>query len=158
MKKKVFAFLLVAILTFSSLAGCGKNPDSGSSGDGDSAVKDTLVVAIPESPSYMDPQVQASIATFRVTTQMFDRLVSLDNDMNLIPGLAESWDVVDERTTVFHLRQGVKFHNGEEMTSEDVKYSLERCIANDGVNYNYLIIDTITCDDEIGRASCRERV
>ena len=65
MKKKVFAFLLVAILTFSSLAGCGKNPDSGSSGDGDSAVKDTLVVAIPESPSYMDPQVQASIATFR---------------------------------------------------------------------------------------------
>ncbi len=148
MKKKVFAFLLVTILTFSSLAGCGKNPDSGSSGDGDSAVKDTLVVAIPESPSYMDPQVQASIATFRVTTQMFDRLVSLDNDMNLIPGLAESWDVVDERTTVFHLRQGVKFHNGEEMTSEDVKYSLERCIANDGVNYNYLIIDTNTCDDD----------
>ena len=63
--------------------------------------------------------------------------------MNLVPGLAESWDVEDEKTTVFHLRKGVKFHNGEEMTSEDVKYSLERCIASSGVNYNYLIIDHI---------------
>ena len=96
----------------------------------------------------MDPMVQASIGTYRVTTQMFDRLVMMDNDMNLVPGLAESWEVIDDTTTVFHLRQGVKFHNGEEMTSEDVKYSLERCIANPGVNYNYLIIESITCDDD----------
>lgn len=152
MKKRVFVLLAAAVLLCGILTGCGGNPDassqSGTSGDSGSAAKDTLVVAIPDAPSYMDPQVQAAIATFRVTTQMFDRLVSLDNDMNLIPGLAESWDVVDDKTTVFHLRQGVKFHNGEEMTSEDVKYSLERCIASSGVNYNYLIIDTITCDDD----------
>lgn len=155
MKKRMFAFLTAAVLLCGLLTGCGGNPDAGSSsgtsgtsGDSGSAVKDTLIVAIPDAPSYMDPQVQASIATFRVTTQMFDRLVSLDNDMNLVPGLAESWDVVDDKTTVFHLRQGVKFHNGEEMTSEDVKYSLERCIASSGVNYNYLIIDSITCDDD----------
>ena len=36
----------------------------------------------------------------------------MDNDMNLVPGLAESWEVIDDTTTVFHLRQGVKFHNG----------------------------------------------
>lgn len=114
----------------------------------DDGAKDTLIVAIPESPTYMDPMVQASIGTYRVTTQMFDRLVMMDNDMNLVPGLAESWEVIDDTTTVFHLRQGVKFHNGEEMTSEDVKYSLERCIANPGVNYNYLIIESITCDDD----------
>lgn len=152
MKKRVFVLLVAAVLLCGILTGCGGNPDAGSqsgtSGDSGSAAKDTLVVAIPDAPSYMDPQVQAAIATFRVTTQMFDRLVSLDNDMNLVPGLAESWDVVDDKTTVFHLRQGVKFHNGEEMTSEDVKYSLERCIASSGVNYNYLIIDTITCDDD----------
>ncbi len=152
MKKRMFALLTAAVLLCGILTGCGGNPDAGSqsgtSGDSGSAVKDTLVVAVPDAPSYMDPQVQAAIATFRVTTQMFDRLVSLDNDMNLVPGLAESWDVIDDKTTVFHLRQGVKFHNGEEMTSEDVKYSLERCIASSGVNYNYLIIDTITCDDD----------
>lgn len=50
----------------------------------------------------MDPMVQASIGTYRVTTQMFDRLVMMDNDMNLVPGLAESWEVIDDTTTVFH--------------------------------------------------------
>lgn len=157
MKKRLSALLLACVMLCGVLAGCGPNKgetnqDPAASGSGSvsggDAVNDTLIVAVPDAPTYMDPMVQASIATFRVTTQMFDRLVSLDNDMNLVPGLAESWDVVDDKTTVFHLRRGVKFHNGEEMTSEDVKYSLERCIASAGVNYNYLIIDTITCDDE----------
>ena len=146
MKKRIFALFTAAALLCSLFAGCG-NPDTGGASSA-GADADTLIVAIPEAPTYMDPQVQASIATFRVTTQIFDRLVMMDNDMNIVPGLAESWDVVDDKTTVFHLRQGVKFHNGEEMTSEDVKYSLERCIASDGVNYNYLIIDSITCDDD----------
>ena len=152
MKKRVFALFTAMFLLCGMLAGCGPTGSSSSTqegtGEDDAGVKDTLIVAVPESPTYMDPMVQASIATYRVTTQMFDRLVMLDNDMNLVPGLAESWDVIDETTTVFHLRQGVKFHNGEEMTSEDVKYSLERCIANPGVNYNYLIIESITCDDD----------
>lgn len=155
MKKRIFALFTAMVLLCGALTGCGPTGSStttpSGSGDADGAEagqKDTLIVAVPESPTYMDPMVQASIATFRVTTQMFDRLVMLDYDMNLVPGLAESWDVVDETTTVFHLRKGVKFHNGEEMTSEDVKYSLERCMANPGVNYNYLIIESITCDDD----------
>lgn len=111
-------------------------------------VKDSLTIALPDAPSYMDPMVQASIGTFRVTTQMFDRLVQLDNDMNLVPSLAESWDVLDDKTIVFHLRKDVKFHNGEPLKSDDVKYSLERCIKSDGVNYNYLIIDKIEIPDD----------
>ena len=149
MKKRVFALFTAMFLLCGMLAGCGPTGSSSTTTDGsDDGTKDTLIVAIPESPTYMDPMVQASIGTYRVTTQMFDRLVMMDNDMNLVPGLAESWEVIDDTTTVFHLRQGVKFHNGEEMTSEDVKYSLERCIANPGVNYNYLIIESITCDDD----------
>lgn len=136
MKRKLLVVVLVvvALLTVSALVFGAPSPNKD---DG------TLIVAVPDAPSYMDPQVQASIGTYRVTTQIFDRLVSMDTEMNLVPGLAESWDVEDEKTTVFHLRKGVKFHNGEEMTSEDVKYSLERCIASSGVNYNYLIIDHI---------------
>ena len=144
MKKRVFALFTAMFLLCGMLAGCGPTGSSSTTTDGsDDGAKDTLIVAIPESPTYMDPMVQASIGTYRVTTQMFDRLVMMDNDMNLVPGLAESWEVIDDTTTVFHLRQGVKFHNGEEMTSEDVKYSLERCIANPGVNYK-----SITCDDD----------
>ena len=149
MKKRIFALFTAMFLLCGMLAGCGPTGSSSTTtDDSESGTKDTLIVAIPESPSYMDPMVQASIGTYRVTTQMFDRLVMMDTEMNLVPALAESWEVVDDTTTVFHLRQGVKFHNGEEMTSEDVKYSLERCIANPGVNYNYLIIDSITCDDD----------
>ena len=147
MKKRILALLAAASMFCGMVAGCG-NPDADKGGAGAGEAKDTLVVAIPDAPTYMDPQVQASIATFRVTTQMFDRLVQFDNNMELQPMLAESWEVIDDKTTKFNLRKGVKFHNGETMTSEDVKYSLERCIANPGVNYNYLIIDTITCDDE----------
>ncbi|MUU10377.1 MAG: ABC transporter substrate-binding protein [Oscillibacter sp.] len=148
-EEESFALFTAMFLLCGMLAGCGPTGSSSTTTDGsDDGAKDTLIVAIPESPTYMDPMVQASIGTYRVTTQMFDRLVMMDNDMNLVPGLAESWEVIDDTTTVFHLRQGVKFHNGEEMTSEDVKYSLERCIANPGVNYNYLIIESITCDDD----------
>lgn len=140
MKRKLLVVVLVvvALLTVSALVFGAPSPNKDDS---------TLIVAVPDAPSYMDPQVQASIGTYRVTTQIFDRLVSMDTEMNLVPGLAESWDVEDEKTTVFHLRKGVKFHNGEEMTSEDVKYSLERCIASSGVNYNYLIIDHIEIID-----------
>ena len=157
MKKRVLATLLMAVMCVGLLSGCGGQAKTGGSAAGNSGgtekqadgnTRDTLVVAIPDAPSYMDPQVQASIATYRVTTQIFDRLVSMDTDMNLVPSLAESWDVEDDKSTLFHLRKGVKFHNGEEMKAEDVKYSLERCIASSGVNYNYLIIDNIEVVDD----------
>lgn len=159
MRRKVLATWLAAVLCMGCLAGCGSGQKdaagaalggAGSAGSGSQAGsgRDTLIVALPDAPAYMDPQVQASISTYRVTTQIFDRLASMDTEMNLVPALAESWDVEDDKTTLFHLRKGVKFHNGEEMTAEDVKYSLERCIASDGVNYNYLIIDDIEIVDD----------
>ncbi len=128
------------------MVGCSSQAGNGTTGK--NSTKDSLTIGIPDAPVYMDPQIQAAIGTYRVTTQIFDRLVSLDNDMKIVPALAESWEVENETTTVFHLRKGVKFHNGEEMKAEDVKFSLERTIASPGVNYNYLIIkDIIIVDD-----------
>lgn len=166
--KKALAMMITILMLGSLLAGCGGTAGSssgaaagsseataGTDAGGDSVGSEAsasgdgeLVVAIPDAPSYMDPHIQATFGTYRVTTQIFDRLVQLDNSMQFTPKLAESWDVEDETTTVFHLRQGVKFHNGEEMTAEDVKYSLERCMASEGVNTNYLIIDTVEAVDD----------
>ncbi|GHH99773.1 ABC transporter substrate-binding protein [Neobacillus kokaensis] len=146
MRKRFPALFIILILIVSVFAGCS-NQDVNGTSDADGK-KDTLTIGIPEAPVYMDPQIQAAIGTYRITTQIFDRLVSLDNDMKLVPSLAESWDVENETTTVFHLRKGVKFHNREEMKADDVKFSLERTIAAPGVNYNYLIIkDIIIVDD-----------
>ena len=61
----------------------------------------------------------------RIFTSLFETLIDLDRqgDLSQKPGLAESWKRIDGRTIEFKLRQGVKFHNGEEMTAEDVAFS-----------------------------------
>jgi peptide/nickel transport system substrate-binding protein len=57
---------------------------------------------------------------------LFDGLVRMNEAMEPQPALAESWQVIDPQTYIFKLRTGVKFHNGREMTAEDVKFSLDR--------------------------------
>jgi peptide/nickel transport system substrate-binding protein len=57
---------------------------------------------------------------------LFDGLVRMNEAMEPQPALAESWQVIDPETYIFKLRTGVKFHNGREMTAEDVKFSLDR--------------------------------
>ena len=59
---------------------------------------------------------------------IFDPLIELDPSERPVPGLAESWEMTDDRTFVFHLRHGVKFHNGREMVADDVVFSVERLI------------------------------
>lgn len=60
--------------------------------------------------------------------QTYDTLVARDNDGNFVPGLAESWEARDDTTWRFSIRKGVKFHDGKEMTAQDVKFTLERVI------------------------------
>ncbi|WP_108663495.1 ABC transporter substrate-binding protein [Acuticoccus kandeliae] len=66
--------------------------------------------------------------TFSLWTlgNIYEGLVSLDPELNLIPGLAESWEVVDDNTWRFHLRKGVTFHNGNPFTADDVVFSADR--------------------------------
>ncbi len=56
---------------------------------------------------------------------MYDSLAAWDRNLKIVPALAESWSTPDEKTYVFKVRQGVKFHNGQELTADDVKYSVE---------------------------------
>ncbi|MBN2206191.1 MAG: ABC transporter substrate-binding protein [Candidatus Aminicenantes bacterium] len=62
--------------------------------------------------------------------QLYDGLVRLDNNLNVVPALAEYWVISEDgRRYTFQLRQGVRFHNGAELTAEDVKFSLERLLT-----------------------------
>src|SRR5207237_4146938 len=56
---------------------------------------------------------------------LYDSLVQWDRNLKVLPALAESWSTPDDKTYVFKLKQGLKFHNGQEVTADDVKYSVE---------------------------------
>lgn len=71
---------------------------------------------------------------------MYDSLLEWDRDLNVLPALAESFETPDDTTYIFHLRRGVKFHDGAEMLAKDVKYSLDTALAppEPGVKVPYL--------------------
>lgn len=64
------------------------------------------------------------------------------------PQIAESWEQKDDKTYVFKIRQGIKFHDGSDLTAEDVKFSLERAIASAAVSYVVDFIDTVEVNDD----------
>jgi ABC-type transport system substrate-binding protein len=73
----------------------------------------------------------AGPAHYFITEQLFDGLVKFDARFNPTPALAEYWEISPDGTSVaFHLRRGVRFHNGRELTADDVKASLERLVRD----------------------------
>lgn len=88
-----------------------------------------LIMARAADTTGLDPHTQTAFASARLLELIYEPLVLLDADLNLIPGLAESWEFSDDATQLtFTLRQGVKFHDGSDFTSEDVKASFERIL------------------------------
>lgn len=112
-------FLLIAV----ACAGPAKTPEAKPVKDG------TLVIALSANPDGLDPHKTVAAATFEVVKSLYDTLVESDPEGNIVPGLAEKWETSpDGLRWTFYLRKGVKFHNGREMTSADVKASFERIL------------------------------
>ena len=88
--------------------------------------RDTLTVAIDREPKSLLPYVSNDTGTAPITHQYFESLLAVDSEMNLQPCLAVSWEVVDELSYRFHLREGVKFQDGTDFTAADVLYTLEQ--------------------------------
>src|SRR5919109_1410277 len=79
--------------------------------------------------SLLDPHYSTSASDINVFFNLYDNLVLRDEHLNLTPGLATAWKLVDDKTWQFTLREGVVFHNGDRFSADDVKFSLERAIA-----------------------------
>ena len=89
----------------------------------------TLKVAWDAEWVSLDPHLSSAYSSFAVLANVVEGLTTFDNDIKLTPDLAESWEQSDDGLTwTFHLRHGVKFSNGREMTSADVLYSFQRII------------------------------
>ncbi|MET0961876.1 MAG: ABC transporter substrate-binding protein, partial [Noviherbaspirillum sp.] len=85
-----------------------------------------LKIGLAADVSSLDPHYLNIAPNISLASHLFDTLVLVDAGGKLIPGLATSWRAVDGTTWEFKLRRGVKFHDGSEMTADDVLYSLER--------------------------------
>jgi peptide/nickel transport system substrate-binding protein len=82
-------------------------------------------------PASLDPAQSPTVRAISVKMNIFDSVLRLNpTTLELEPGVADAWTISDDRRTIaFHLRRGVRFHNGREMVAEDVKYALERLLA-----------------------------
>lgn len=89
------------------------------------AAENTLTLAIENDPTNIDPRFGTDVNSMRVYQLVGSGLLKKDPKLNLIPDLAERWENPDSQTYIFYLRQGVKFHDGTELTAEDVKYTFE---------------------------------
>lgn len=113
---KIISLMAIALVLLTSLTGCA--------GKGDRA----LIVAQGVDATTLDPGMHSETPTGNVERQIFDTLIQLDDNLQFRPAIATAWSTLDERTWQIEIRQGVKFHDGVDLTAEDVKYSIDRIL------------------------------
>src|ERR1700732_1234633 len=107
---EVFTIVILGLCFLS----CSAKPDSS-----------TLVMIIENNPTNLDPRIGLDAYSERIDDLIFDDLLTRDQHLNVQPGLARSWEIPDPRTYIFHLHDGVKFHDGRPLTSRDVKWTFD---------------------------------
>jgi peptide/nickel transport system substrate-binding protein len=89
----------------------------------------TLIVGLTGDMNKIDPHLVTTAIEGNVAAVMCNGLVEFTKDLGIGPALAESWETSEDlKVWTFHLRKGVKFHNGRELTAEDIKWNLERML------------------------------
>lgn len=136
MKKKLLALFLALVMVGAVLPGCGdgsKDPGGqGNNGETGEPVKGgEITVGIAQDlDDSLDPHQTVVAGTREVLFNIFEGLVKPNSDGEMIPAVAEKYELSEDGTTyTFTLRDGVKFHNGQTVTAEDVVYSINRCAA-----------------------------
>ncbi|WNG85428.1 ABC transporter substrate-binding protein [Mycobacterium sp. ITM-2016-00317] len=124
--KRLASVCAVALLTIAAVVGCGREPVQ---------TGNIFVIAIESEADILDPQVAGGWVTWRINRQIFEPLVDQDLTIPsaeatippLKPGLAESWDISDDGLDyTFHIRQGVRFHDGTALDAKAVEYNVRR--------------------------------
>ena len=122
------------------LLSCSQRPDP-----------NTLVMIIESSPTNLDPRVGIDAQSERIDSLIFDDLLDRDEHLKVKPALAESWDVPDPLTYVFHLHHGARFHDGRPLTSRDVKWTFDSLLEGNirsTKSAAYRFVDRIEAPDD----------
>src|SRR5699024_11074750 len=141
MKLKWYVTLIMIAAITLVVVGCSSdNEDTGDKSSGDNQQNSTdeqaddsdayasdLRIAVSSNPTSLDPHMTTAADTSEILRNFFETLVALDENYEPQPMLAESIDMSEDGLTyTFNLREGVHFHNGNEMTAEDVESSMNR--------------------------------
>lgn len=127
--------LMLAILVTCGMSGCTQTNTAGnpnptgtvSTGEpGGATKKDTVIIAAGREPPTLDTMNQNYMMTCVSALLTHNCLMRVDEKLNPEPDLAESYEAVSDTEWIFKLHQGVKFHNGQEMTAEDIKATLDK--------------------------------
>lgn len=157
MKRKLSILLMITMMLTIALTGCsGDKESSPSTTENNTSGKPTeggrIVVGISQDLDSLDPHLALSAGTEEVLFNIFEGLVKPDADGNLVSAIASDYVISDDaKVYTFTLREGVKFHNGQAVTAEDVKYSIDRCAdtSNGGPLVSaFSIIESVNILDE----------
>ena len=158
MRRRVTSFLLVLTMAVSvALSGCsGDKKGAGSTTENELSKNPveggTIKVGISQDLDSLDPHKAVSAGTKEVLFNIYEGLVKPDSDGNLVGAVSEDYEMSDDaKVYTFTLRDGVKFHNGDEVTAEDVKYSIDRCADTSNgepLVSAYSIVESVNILDE----------
>lgn len=136
-RKTMFIFFMIfMVLSFVNIAGAAERPLRISSGW----------------PAFIDPAVGDDNTACKLLVNIYDSLVFNDRDTGLPgPFVAKSWEVTDEgKTWTFYLNEGINFHDGSELTAEDVKFSMDR-LTTIGEGFAFLFTDRVASSEVIDK-------
>ena len=142
MSKNSFFFMLLVLVFSVFIAACASEPDATpaptdeageetTEGATEGAEGGDLVIAKLSDAVAIDPHGSNDTPSSDVAQNIYEALVKQDSNMDLQPGLATSWEAIDDTTWEFVLREGVKFHDGSDFNAEVVKANLYRILDRD---------------------------
>ncbi len=139
---KRFLVLLLALVMSFSLLSTAAFADEGAKD------KELLRVAANAEASTLDPSQTTDASSQQIFNNIFETLVYEDDDHNIVGKLAESYEQVDDTTYVFHLRQGVKFTNGEELKASDVVFTYTRDAESPKTASYFRDVESVTAEGD----------
>ena len=154
MKKKLCMLLAMAMVVTTVLAGCDgkdKGSDTATSAGGEAGgAIGTFTVALDTDIIALDPAFAYDWSTNPVINQITEPLLVIDEDNQIQPGLAKSWEQVDDVTYVYQIRDDVNFSDGTPMTMDDVLFSIERTRSEETASYVKWLYDAVESIEQTG--------
>ena len=132
MKKSML--LITSLILLFILAACNQDKSSSSNATGEKTAtekksENTLVVGLDDDPPQLDPHFSTSAVDRQVFQNIYDKLVDIDENLEIIPGLAKEWEISEDgKSYTFFLEEKVKFHDGTDFNAEAVKWNFDRML------------------------------